>query len=181
MTLACILDYASGLPSNKAALGSKPSCLGTLPDELSSEAKSSASAVEEVEAISPFEEAFQQIREATGVTDPRELVGLFISRRKTQERLEKMRAENESLLLPLKEERNTLQTQLQDMKYSGETELSSPLQVCELEQQLEQTQQRCDATKDRLYGLKHTLNTVKAGVKHISDKLQHIPVLTLTL
>ncbi|CAM4612332.1 unnamed protein product [Leuciscus chuanchicus] len=42
-----------------------------LPDELSSEAKSSASAVEEVEAISPFEEAFQQIREATGVTDPR--------------------------------------------------------------------------------------------------------------
>ncbi|CAM4619409.1 unnamed protein product [Leuciscus chuanchicus] len=38
-----------------------------LPDELSSE----ANAVEEVEAISPFEEAFQQIREATGVTDPR--------------------------------------------------------------------------------------------------------------
>ncbi|CAM4736232.1 unnamed protein product, partial [Leuciscus chuanchicus] len=39
-----------------------------LPDELSSE----ANAVEEVEAISPFEEAFQQIREATGVTDPRD-------------------------------------------------------------------------------------------------------------
>ncbi|XDV36508.1 hypothetical protein PO909_006269 [Leuciscus waleckii] len=146
-------------------------------DELSSEAKSSASAVEEVEAISPFEEAFQQIREATGVTDPRELVGLFISRRKTQERLLKMKAENERLLLPLKEERNMLQTQLQDMEYSVETELSSSLQVCELQQQLEQTQQRRDAAKDHLYGLKHALNTAKAGVKHLSDKLQHIPLM----
>ncbi|CAM4619418.1 unnamed protein product [Leuciscus chuanchicus] len=144
-----------------------------LPDELSSE----ANAVEEVEAISPFEEAFQQIREATGVTDPRELVGLFISRRKTQERLLKMKAENERLLLPLKEERNMLQTQLQDMEYSVETELSSSLQVCELQQQLEQTQQRRDAAKDRLYGLKHALNAAKAGVKHLSDKLQHIPLM----
>ncbi|XDV36512.1 hypothetical protein PO909_006273 [Leuciscus waleckii] len=146
-------------------------------DNNSSEAKNSASAVEEVEAISPFEEAFQQIREATGVTDPRELVGLFISRRKTQERLLKMKAENERLLLPLKEERNMLQTQLQDMKYSVETELSSSLQVCELQQQLEQTQQRRDAAKDHLYGLKHALNTVKPGVKHLSDKLQHIPLM----
>lgn len=41
------------------------------PDELSSEAQRSANAVEEVEAISTFEEAFQQIKEATGVTDSR--------------------------------------------------------------------------------------------------------------
>ncbi|CAM4619286.1 unnamed protein product [Leuciscus chuanchicus] len=144
-----------------------------LPDELTSEAKSSASAVEEVEAISPFEEAFQQIREATGVTDSREIVGRFISQGKTQERLEKMKAENERLLLQLKEERNALQTQLQHMKYSGETELSSQ-QVCE------QTQQRRDAAKDRLYGLKHALNPDKAGVKQklmlLKEELHQIPI-----
>lgn len=41
------------------------------PDELSSEAQHSANPVEEVEAISTFEEAFQRIKEATGVTDSR--------------------------------------------------------------------------------------------------------------
>lgn len=41
------------------------------PDELSSEAQHSANAVEEVEAISTFEETFQRIKEATGVTDSR--------------------------------------------------------------------------------------------------------------
>ncbi|XDV36515.1 hypothetical protein PO909_006276 [Leuciscus waleckii] len=59
---------------------------------------------------------------------------------------------------------------------SGYGILISSLQVCELQQLLEQTQQRRDAAKDHLYGLKHALNTVKAGVKHLSDKLQHIPL-----
>ncbi|CAM4620980.1 unnamed protein product [Leuciscus chuanchicus] len=156
----------------------RPQWAAMHPDELSSEAQRSANAVEEVEAISTFEEAFQQIKEATGVTDSREIVDRFISQGETQEHLEKMKAENERLLLQLKEERNTLQTQLQDMKYSRETELSSSQQMLQdCERQLQQEQLRRDAVKDRLDRLRHTLNTVKAGVKQLSDKLQHIPLM----
>lgn len=47
----------------------------------------------------------------------------FISQGETQEHLEKMKAENERMLLQLNKEKNTLQTELQDMKYSQKTEL----------------------------------------------------------
>ncbi|XP_077055755.1 coiled-coil domain-containing protein 151 isoform X3 [Siphateles boraxobius] len=154
----------------------RPQWAAMNPDELSSEAQRSANAVEEVEAISTFEEAFQQIKEATGVTDSREIVDRFISQGETQEHLEKMKAENERMLLQLKEERNTLQTQLQDMKYSRETELSSQQMLQDCERQLQQEQLRRDAVKDRLDRLTHTLNTVKAGVQQLCDKLQHIPL-----
>lgn len=47
----------------------------------------------------------------------------FISQGETQEHLEKMKAENERMLLQLNKEKNTLQTELQAMKYSQKTEL----------------------------------------------------------
>lgn len=51
------------------------------------------------------------------------------------------------------------------------------LQDCEHD--LQQEQQHCDAAKDGLERLTHTLNTVKAGVQQLSDKLQPIPLVLL--
>ncbi|XP_051563690.1 coiled-coil domain-containing protein 151 [Myxocyprinus asiaticus] len=149
------------------------------PDELSTEAQRSATGVgEEEEAISAFEEAFQRIKEATGVTDTQEIVDRFISQGETQTHLEKMKAQNEKTLLQLKDERNNLQTQFQDMKYSGETKLSSEQQMLqECERHLQQEQQQRDAYKDRLDWLTRTLGSVRAGVQQLSDKLQHIPLM----
>ncbi|XP_058634259.1 coiled-coil domain-containing protein 151 [Onychostoma macrolepis] len=149
------------------------------PDELSSEAPRTPTTLEEEEeSISTFEEAFQHAKEATGVTDSQEIVDRFISQGETQEHLEKMKAENERMLLELKEERNMSQTQYQDVKYSRETEFSSVRQIlqdCENDQQ--QEQQHRDTAKDGLERLTHTLNTVKAGVQQLSDKLQPIPLM----
>lgn len=39
---------------------------------------------------------------------------------------------------------------------------------------LQAEQGRRDAAKERLDWLSRTLNTVRAGVEHLSDKLQHI-------
>ncbi|XP_059416846.1 coiled-coil domain-containing protein 151 isoform X2 [Carassius carassius] len=152
------------------------------PDELSSEAPRSPTTVEEEEeeSISTFEEAFQHAKEATGVTDSQEIVDRFISQGQTQEHLEKMKAENERMLLELKEEKNTSQTQFQDVKYSRETEFSSVRQMLQdCEHDLQQEQQHCDAAKDGLDRLTQALNTVKAGVQQLSDKLQHIPLDTV--
>ncbi|KAI2663278.1 Ral guanine nucleotide dissociation stimulator-like 1 [Labeo rohita] len=124
---------------------------------------------EEEESISTFEEAFQHAKEATGVTD---------SQGETQEHLEKMKAENERMLLELKEERNTSKTQFQDVKYSRETEFSSIRQMLhECEHDLQREQEHRDAAKDGLDRLTHSLNTVKAAVQQLSDKLQHIPLM----
>jgi len=53
------------------------------------------------------------------------------------------------------------------------------LQDCE--SQLQQKQMRRDAAKDRLDNLTHTLNTVKAVVQQLRDKLQHIPLVLMNL
>ncbi|XP_072539362.1 coiled-coil domain-containing protein 151 isoform X2 [Salminus brasiliensis] len=146
------------------------------PDELSSEAhRSAAGGGEEERVLSSFEEAFQLIREATGVTNTQEVVDKFISQKDTQTHLEEMKLESEAKLQRLKEERDTLHTHFQEMKYSGETNLTSARQ--ELEEckcHLQAEQQRQDAAKEKLEWLTHTLSTVSAGIEHLHDKLQHI-------
>ncbi|KAF3843943.1 hypothetical protein F7725_015991 [Dissostichus mawsoni] len=147
------------------------------PDELSSEAQRSSPRIagEEEKVISTFEEAFRRIKEATGVTDIQEIVERFISQKETHQHLEKLKGENETVLQQLKEQKELLDQQFQDMKYSGEAELSSDRQMLEeCEQQLQAQQQRCDADKERLEWLVKALSTVQAGVEHLADKLQHI-------
>ncbi|XP_032383325.1 coiled-coil domain-containing protein 151 isoform X1 [Etheostoma spectabile] len=147
------------------------------PDELSSEAQRSTPrmAGEEEKAISSFEEAFQRIKEATGVTDIQEIVERFITQKETHQHLEQLRKENEKVLQQLKEQKELLNQHFQDMKYSGEAKLSSDRQMLEeCEQQLQAQQQKCDACKERLEWLVKALGTVRAGVEHLADKLQHI-------
>ncbi|XP_010732918.2 coiled-coil domain-containing protein 151 [Larimichthys crocea] len=147
------------------------------PDELSSEPQRSSPRVagEEEKAISTFEEAFRRIKEATRVTDIQEIAERFISQKDTHQHLEKLRDENEKELQQLKEQKELLNQQFLDMKYSGEAKLSSDQQMLEeCEQQLQAQQQRCDAGEERLDWLVKTLGTIRAGVEHLADKLQHI-------
>uniref|UniRef100_A0A8C4H1W2 Outer dynein arm docking complex subunit 3 n=1 Tax=Dicentrarchus labrax TaxID=13489 RepID=A0A8C4H1W2_DICLA len=152
------------------------------PDELSSEAQRSTPRVagEEEKAISTFEEAFKRIKEATGVTDIQEIAERFISQKETHQHLEKLKEENEKVLQQLKEQKELLRQQFEDMKYSGEAKLSSDHQMLEeCEQQLQAQQQRCDAGKEQLDWLVKALSTVRAGVEHLADKLQHITLDTV--
>uniref|UniRef100_A0A667ZVZ6 Outer dynein arm docking complex subunit 3 n=1 Tax=Myripristis murdjan TaxID=586833 RepID=A0A667ZVZ6_9TELE len=146
------------------------------PDELSSEAQRSTTRMtgEEEKSISTFEEAFQRIKEATGVTNIHVWEG-FISQGETHKHLEGLKAKNEKVLLQLKKEKEHLDQQFQDMKYSGEAKLSSDQQMLEeCQQHLLTEQQRCDAAKEHLDCLVKTLNTACAGVEHLASKLQHI-------
>ncbi|XP_053494131.1 coiled-coil domain-containing protein 151 [Ictalurus furcatus] len=145
-------------------------------DELSSEAQGSGVAEgENDKTISSFEEAFQRITEATGVTDIQKVVERFISQRDSHTQLEQLKVQNERELQRLKEERDTVHTQYQDMKYSGETKLTHGRRMLEeCESQLHREQQRRDAAKETLDRITHTLNTVSNAVEHLYDKLQHI-------
>ncbi|XP_040891792.1 coiled-coil domain-containing protein 151 [Toxotes jaculatrix] len=147
------------------------------PDEVSSEAQRSTTGMagEEEKAISTFEEAFRRIKEATGVTDIQEIVQRFISQKETHQHLENLKGENEMVLQQLKEQKELLNQQFQDMKYSGEAKLSSDQKMLEEhQQQLQAQQQRYDAAKERLDWLFKILSTIRGGVEHLADKLQHI-------
>lgn len=53
-----------------------------------------------------------------------EIVERFISQKETHQHLEKLREENEKVLGQLKEQKELLYQQFQEMKYSGKTKLS---------------------------------------------------------
>lgn len=50
----------------------------------------------------------------------------------------------------------------------------------ECEQLLQAQQQRCDVGKERLEWLVKALGTVRAGVEHLADKLQHLTLVNTT-
>ncbi|XP_035262539.1 coiled-coil domain-containing protein 151 [Anguilla anguilla] len=174
--LACYKKQAEELKAHSERLERRAQRTAMHPDELSSEAQRSAAAVaEEDKVIHTFEEAFHRIKEATGVTDTHEVVERFISQGDTQKHLEKLKEENERTLVQLKEERDQLQAQFQELKYSGEAKLSSGQQMVEeCEGHLQREQEKRDEASERLEALTRTLNAVRAGVDHLSDKLQHI-------
>ncbi|XP_043940554.1 outer dynein arm-docking complex subunit 3 [Protopterus annectens] len=146
------------------------------PDDLSTDMQRSSIAVEEEEkAISSFEEAFEMIKEATGVTDIQEIVERFTAQGETQKQLEDLKLENEKTLVRLKEEKERLEAEFQEMKYSGESKLSSGQQMLEeLQSHLKQEEARRDKAKDNLDTTSKVLMSVKAGVEHLADKLQHV-------
>ncbi|KAK0130734.1 Coiled-coil domain-containing protein 151 [Merluccius polli] len=173
--LACYRKQVEELRSEKADRRAQKAPMQ--PDELSSEAPRSTTrmAGEEERSISTFEEAFERIKEATGVTNVHEIVERFISQGESQRHLESLKVANEEVLVQLKEEKETLQQGFQDMKYSGEAKLSSGQQTLrECEQRVQEAQQRCDADKEHLDWLLKTLGSVQAGVEHLADKLQYI-------
>ncbi|KAJ8283742.1 hypothetical protein COCON_G00025920 [Conger conger] len=174
--LACYKKQAEELKAHSERLERRAQRAVMHPDELSSEAqRSAAAAAEEDNVIHTFEEAFRRIKDATGVTDTHEVVERFISQGDTQKHLEQLKEENERMLEQLKEERDQLQAQFQELKYSGEAKLSSGQQMLEeCEGHLQREQEKRDEANERLEALTRTLNAVRAGVDHLSDKLQHI-------
>ena len=70
--------------------------------------------------ISSYEEALAKIKDATGVSDIQEVVDRFLNQGDTKRHLEQLREENTKVVARLKEEREKLQAQFEDLKYSGE-------------------------------------------------------------
>ncbi|XP_075715179.1 outer dynein arm-docking complex subunit 3 isoform X2 [Rhinoderma darwinii] len=132
---------------------------------------------EEEKAIRSYQEAFQRIKEATGVTDTQEVVRRFIAQGETHRHLEELKSENERTLVRLKEEKERLQDAFQELKYSGEAKLSSGQQVLEeLQAHLQKEEKRRDKYKEELDKMTKIFGSSKSGVEHLATKVQHIKV-----
>ncbi|XP_038152883.1 coiled-coil domain-containing protein 151 isoform X2 [Cyprinodon tularosa] len=137
---------------------------------------------EEENNIFPYEKAFRRISEATGCTDMQEFVKQFILQDEKYQHFEKLKQENEEVLLELKKEKELRIQQFEDMKYSEEAKLSSFLSgfnsdmkmLEKSEHQLQIQQQSRDAAAERLAGLKKTLSSIKVQLGNLAEKLQHI-------
>ncbi|XP_061408916.1 outer dynein arm-docking complex subunit 3 isoform X1 [Lethenteron reissneri] len=145
-------------------------------EEPASETQRAATAAEEQERkIRSYEEAFQRIKEATGVSDTKEVVSRFQSQGKTQEDLEMMKSSNKRELARLKEEHEKLKQEYTQIKYSGEAKLSNAERLLqELEQLALEEEKKRDVAREELERSTRLMNGVRAGVEHLYEKLQHI-------
>nr|CAB3228204.1 IC4 DC2-related axonemal dynein intermediate chain 4 [Phallusia mammillata] len=132
---------------------------------------------EQERKITSYEEAFLRIKEATGVSGTQEVVARFKSQGDTQHHLDDLKKENNKQLERLQEDKFKLQQEYEEMKYSGEAKLSSGQKMLEeFEQHLKEQEVRRDEASEKLERASHVLVSVKAGVEHLADKLQHLKV-----
>uniref|UniRef100_A0A8C5QB76 Outer dynein arm docking complex subunit 3 n=1 Tax=Leptobrachium leishanense TaxID=445787 RepID=A0A8C5QB76_9ANUR len=132
---------------------------------------------EEEKVIQTYQEAFKRIKDATGVTDTQEVVSRFIAQGETHRHLEVLKSENDKALVRLKEEKERLQEAFQELKYSGEAKLSSGQQVLEeLQMHLQMEEKKRNTFKEELERMSKILNSAKAGVEHLANKVQHVKV-----
>ncbi|XP_018097535.1 outer dynein arm-docking complex subunit 3 isoform X1 [Xenopus laevis] len=132
---------------------------------------------DEEKVIRTFQEAFQRIKDATGVTDTQEIVRRFIAQGETGKHLEELKIENERTLVRLKEQKEKLEEEFRNQKYSGEAKLSRGQQdLEELQSHLQKEEKRCEKTKEELEQMSKILNETKAGIEHLASKVKHIKV-----
>ncbi|KAK7094450.1 outer dynein arm-docking complex subunit 3-like [Littorina saxatilis] len=144
-------------------------------DELTGGEKAVLTGEDQQQKITSYEEAFRHIKEATGVSDTWEVVERFENQGATTQHLEELKKDNEKQILRLCEDKENLQREFEEMKYSGEAKLSSgQMMLEECENHLAKEEQRRDDADQRLQRASRTLVQVKAGVEHLADKLHHL-------
>ncbi|XP_078091044.1 coiled-coil domain-containing protein 151 [Mustelus asterias] len=146
-------------------------------DELHFERPATQETGTEEKAITTFEESFLWIKTVTGVSDVQDVVKRFVTQGETLKHLEELELENEKQMVQLREEKERLQAEYNHLKYSGETKLSSEQKLLkELQTHLTNEQSRRDKIMEHLEYVSHITMSIKAGVEHIYEKLQHVQI-----
>lgn len=143
-------------------------------DDLTAEQRHQLGLVEEDhEKIKTYEEAFRRIKDATGVSDTKEVVLRFENQGETQHHLEQLKEDNEEEIKKLTDQKMKLQGDYEQMKYSGEAKLSSGQHLLEeYEQHLADEEQRHDESQAKLEKRSKMFGDVKSGVEHLAEKLR---------
>ncbi|XP_026905957.1 outer dynein arm-docking complex subunit 3 isoform X3 [Acinonyx jubatus] len=120
---------------------------------------------------------FGKVKEATGVADTHAVVRRFLAQGDTFTRLEALKSKNKQRLLTLKQEKQRLQREFEDLKYSGETTLVSEQKLqAELQERLEAEEQRRTEAQDKLEHTIQSMQMTREGLEHLAGKMKHIAV-----
>ncbi|XP_041481893.1 outer dynein arm-docking complex subunit 3-like [Lytechinus variegatus] len=127
--------------------------------------------------VTTYEEAFQRIKDATGVSDINEIEARFLSQNSTFEHLEQQKQSGEKQRKWLEEQNRQLLEQYEALKYSGESKMSQGEQLLEqMQDHLEKETVRRDTAKRNLENAYKLLSNLKSGIKHLVDTLKDIKV-----
>lgn len=129
---------------------------------------------EERQKLLDYEEAFHAIKEATGVSDPNEVIQKFLTQEDTQKNLQSLTKENQATIDRLTEERRRLRLQVEELKFGSEGNAGRRQAIDDFETNLAEAQEKFDRNKGKFERMAKMLIDMKAGIDHLAEKLQPI-------
>jgi hypothetical protein len=124
--------------------------------------------------IDIFERAFRKIKEATGVSDVNEVIQKIIVQESTMENLMSLTRDNQQKIEALSEQKVGIKMHVEEVKYSGPGGGHRRKLVDKHEAQLASAAARLERCRIKHERLTRMVIAVKAGVKHLQDKLDGV-------
>lgn len=115
----------------------------------------------------------RRIRDATGESDVNEIIQKFATQHDTYSNLLELKSTNERKLLELNDKKIDLKSNVEKMRYEG-LEGMTRKQIDEVEKNVNEAQAKYDRNKEKLERINKSLVNAKAGIEHLSEKLNDI-------
>jgi coiled-coil domain-containing protein 151 len=126
---------------------------------------------EQKKKIDVFEDAFRQIKEATGVSDVNEVIQKIVSQEDTQNNLMELTKENQQKVEAQTEVRDQLRRRVEETKYSAPGGGHRRKMVDDHEENLGAAVAKLERTRLKYERIAKILINVKAGVAHLGEKI----------
>ena len=162
-----IIDATVGDVAQKddAALAAEQRARGVLNGE-----DDEALQAEQAQAI--FEEAFEKIKEATGVSDIQEVIHKIVNQEDTQNNLMSLTKENQGKIEGLRGQLEVASARVDEIKYSGTGVTQKRKLVDDHEANLTAASAKLERSKLKSERMAAVLINVKAGIEHITDRIE---------
>ncbi|GAB1293961.1 outer dynein arm-docking complex subunit 3 [Apodemus speciosus] len=122
-----------------------------------------------------MEVMFGKVKDATGVAESHAVVRRFLAQDETFTQLETLKRDNELALARMKEEKQRLQRELENLKYSGDATLVSQRKLHEeMQKAFRKEEQRHSEVQERLDRTSRILQLIKDCLEHLASKLNHV-------
>eukprot|EP00943_MAST-04B_sp_MAST-4B-sp1_P003406 g3406.t1 len=138
--------------------------------EKAAKAKAETNA-QENDNVNVFEDAFRKIKDATGVADVNEVIQKIVNQEDTQTNLMDLQKDNQTKIETLKGEKEKLKAKVDELKYSGTGNTHKRKMVDDSEENLSVAAVKLERVKDKYEKCAKKLLGVKAGVRHLAEKV----------
>jgi chromosome segregation ATPase len=125
--------------------------------------------------LSEYSEIMRLIKEVTGVSDITEVIAKFQSQEDTHKHLNNLQVANDKKIAHLKVKREEVIKELQELRFAGEAKQShTQNSLKEFKAHLSKQTEEFKEIKQKYDRAMKVLNSAKAGVQHLADKIESI-------
>lgn len=129
---------------------------------------------EERKKLINYEEAFNRIKDATGVPGAEEVIRKFMTQEDTFKSLSELTAENQAKMDLLMEEKRNQLSLIEELKFSGGGNLGRRQVIDDFEAHLSEATEKFERKRGKFERSAKILISMKAGVTHLAEKLSCI-------